>query len=245
MPDLERTALSAWVIVRGRLPATVREYWDGAVDGCASHPWYGSLDDSLPRFNSRSEIEDSAAKMAVELEKRGARLSAAYAFCHLEGVLNERMQALANKADVHLDHIGRAMMRVMGTPAPGRVNCDRLGGRQDYGPWLCMLFPFVPFSMECEERLESRYWVGATECKMELRFMVNGERRSKEVALASCLAKYGRELMMECFNRTFTGTYGGLRPTAGYYKDARRFLRELEAAAGAEAGWRGRLSRLR
>jgi hypothetical protein len=51
--------------------------------------------------------------------------------------------------------------------------------------------------------------------------------------------------MMENFNRTFTTTYAGLRPTAGYYKDARRFLRDLEAAAGADAGWKSRLSRRR
>jgi ribonuclease HII len=244
--ELERTALAAWAVAHGRVPGSVAEYWNQYDDSAgAAHPWYGNLADALPRWNSRSEIEDAAAHLAAELGKQGARLTRARAFCHLEGTLNARMGDLANKADVHLDHVGRAMMCVLEALGPGRVNCDRLGGRQDYGPFLAMLFPFVPMTTEQEAPAESCYVLGPEERRTVVRFMVNGERRSKEVALASCLAKYGRELMMACFNRTFSGAWEGVKPTAGYYKDARRFLRELEAAAGADAGWKRRLSRLR
>src|SRR5688572_14631147 len=143
--DLERTALSAWAAARGRLPATVAEYWEQDVTDGAAHPWYGNLADALPKWNTRTAIEDSAARLRTELGRPGATLTRASAFCHLEGALNVRMSALANKADVHLDHIGRAMLGVLeATPRPGRINCDRLGGRQDYGPFLSMLFPFVP-----------------------------------------------------------------------------------------------------
>jgi hypothetical protein len=243
--DLELTALSAWCAARGRVPATVAEYWDGAVAREESHPWYGNLADTVPRFRSRGEIEDCGGRLRAELEKRGCAIGFARAFCHLEGALNERIVDLNNKADVHLDHVGFAMMDALGEARGGRVNCDRLGGRQDYGPFLSRLFPFTPLAADLEQPAESRYTVGATPASIEVRFMVDGERRSKEVALASCLAKYGRELMMGCFNRTFTGAFDGLRPTAGYYGDARRFLRDLEAAAGTEAGWRGRLCRRR
>jgi hypothetical protein len=244
LPDLERTALAAWGVARGRLPSTVAEYWDGDVRASADHPWYGNLADPLPRFCSRAELEDSVAVLHAELARVGASLAAARAFCHLEGFLNERMASLDNKADVHLDHIGNAMLGVLGAePRQGRVNCDRLGGRQDYGPFLARLFPFTPLETECEEFAESRYAVGPDERRTVVRFLVNGERKSREVALASCLAKYGRELMMGCFNRTFTGAFDGLKPTAGYYGDAKRFLRELEAAAGAGSGWRARLCR--
>jgi ribonuclease HII len=243
--ELERTALCAWGLSRGRLPATVGEYWEGEIRSIASHPWYGNLGDPLPRFCARSEVEDGIAVLDAELRRAGARLAAARAFCHLEGFLNERMESLENKADVHLDHMGSALLGVLGEPAPGRVNCDRLGGRQDYGSFLSRLFPFVPMATECEEFAESRYSVGPEERRTLVRFMVNGERRSREVALASCLAKYGRELMMAGFNRTFTEAFAGLKPTAGYYGDAKRFLRELEAAAGSGSEWRSRLCRRR
>jgi ribonuclease HII len=239
---LERTALAAWGAARGRLPRTVGEYWEDLDPGhAAAHPWYGNLADPLPAWNAPGEVEEGALLLGDELARRGGRLSSARAFCHLEGVLNARLDALANKADVHLDHVGAALLRLLDRPRGGRVNCDRLGGRQDYGPFLSRLFPFVPLVTHCEETAESRYELGGGGSATVVRFMVDGERRSKEVALASCLAKYGRELMMACFNRTFSGAFAGVRPTAGYTQDARRFLRELEEAAGA--GWRARLTR--
>jgi len=48
-------------------------------------------------------------------------------------------------------------------------------------------------------------------------------------------AKYLRELAMEAFNRYWTSRVPGLRATAGYPVDARRFLAETEAARRAEA----------
>ena len=41
-------------------------------------------------------------------------------------------------------------------------------------------------------------------------------------------AKYTRELFMDAFNAYFAGRLDGLRPTAGYYEDGRRFLGEIE-----------------
>ena len=40
-------------------------------------------------------------------------------------------------------------------------------------------------------------------------------------------AKYIRELYMEAFNAYWLGRMEGLRPTAGYAKDARRFLQDI------------------
>src|SRR4029079_3523362 len=122
--DLELTALSAWCAARGRVPGTVAEYWDGQVPGFDAHPWYGNLADPLPRFHARSEIEDCGGRLREELGRRGAALGCARAFCHLEGALNDRMTDLENKADVHLDHVGRAMLDALGESRRGRVNCD-------------------------------------------------------------------------------------------------------------------------
>jgi hypothetical protein len=47
------------------------------------------------------------------------------------------------------------------------------------------------------------------------------------VALASMIAKYVRELHMARLNRFFTGHMPELKPTAGYFTDARRYLREI------------------
>ena len=47
-------------------------------------------------------------------------------------------------------------------------------------------------------------------------------------ALASMTAKYVRELHMRLFNEWWQIHNPGLRPTAGYYQDARRFLGDTE-----------------
>jgi hypothetical protein len=39
-------------------------------------------------------------------------------------------------------------------------------------------------------------------------------------------SKYLRELYMHVFNRYWSGQIAGLRATAGYYSDARRWLNE-------------------
>jgi hypothetical protein len=46
-------------------------------------------------------------------------------------------------------------------------------------------------------------------------------------ALASMTAKYHRELSMRAFNAYWGERVQGLRPTAGYFGDSRRFKREI------------------
>ena len=48
------------------------------------------------------------------------------------------------------------------------------------------------------------------------------------VALASMLAKYIREAVMQRFNAYWCARMPELRPTAGYYGDARRFLADIQ-----------------
>ena len=54
-------------------------------------------------------------------------------------------------------------------------------------------------------------------------------------ALASMASKYLRELAMRAVNHFWCGRLVGLRPTAGYPEDARRFKSEI-AAIQAELG---------
>jgi ribonuclease HII len=63
---------------------------------------------------------------------------------------------------------------------------------------------------------------------MRLTFLVEGDSASLPVAAASILAKYTRELFMRALNLWFAERLPGLRPTAGYWQDARRFLEETE-----------------
>ncbi|MCA9134862.1 MAG: hypothetical protein KDA45_16955, partial [Planctomycetales bacterium] len=61
-------------------------------------------------------------------------------------------------------------------------------------------------------------------------FSVGGDR-FPPTALASMLAKYLRERLMESWNAFWQLHLPGIKPTAGYPLDARRFRREIEPLA--------------
>ena len=73
----------------------------------------------------------------------------------------------------------------------------------------------------------------------------HSSRSAFPTALASCAAKYFRELMLRPLNRWFAERVPGLRPTAGYYSDGRRFLADVGAIVEARGFPRARLIRSR
>lgn len=102
------------------------------------------------------------------------------------------------------------------------IIADKHGGRNRYHEFLPLAFGDT-FIRCREEGLESsRYQVG----RAEIRFETKSERHLP-VALASMVSKYIRELSMILFNRFWTARLPGLKPTAGYPLDARRFRQEI------------------
>ena len=61
---------------------------------------------------------------------------------------------------------------------------------------------------------------------LRVAFAPKADQRSFPTALASCLAKYARELCMGAFNEFWSQRAPALRPTAGYTTDARRWLQD-------------------
>ena len=62
---------------------------------------------------------------------------------------------------------------------------------------------------------------------MTIRFEVEADGNHMPAALASMVSKYTRELYMHVFNEYWTHQVSGVRPTAGYYTDAKRWLGEM------------------
>ncbi|HLT37430.1 MAG TPA: hypothetical protein VK034_14155, partial [Enhygromyxa sp.] len=82
----------------------------------------------------------------------------------------------------------------------------------------------------------SHYRISSTARRLELGFVMGGDRCDPRISWASILAKYLRELIMRGLNRHFADRVPELRPTAGYPEDARRFIGEVEAALGPDGG---------
>lgn len=94
-----------------------------------------------------------------------------------------------------------------------------------YKPLLQSLFPTAIVDIVRELPALSEYTlVDGDGRRMRVVFAEKCESLSFAVALASCLAKYARELCMNAFNAYFATFQTGLAPTAGYTTDARRWL---------------------
>jgi ribonuclease HIII len=109
-----------------------------------------------------------------------------------------------------------------------QVTCDKHGGRDYYAALLQHVFPDTLLSVRREGRDESVYRITHRGRQVEIYFMAKGERLLP-TALASMLAKYLRELAMKPFNEFWQRHIPGLRATAGYPDDSRRFHGEIAA----------------
>ncbi|MCS6976479.1 MAG: hypothetical protein NZM31_05645 [Gemmatales bacterium] len=108
------------------------------------------------------------------------------------------------------------------------LHADKQGGRHYYGELLQQAWPdrFVAAVEEHPEAARYRILKGGSE--WEAVFRPRAESASFVVALASMLSKYLREVLMHEFNSFWCSQVPRLRPTAGYPKDAQRFLAEIE-----------------
>jgi len=106
----------------------------------------------------------------------------------------------------------------------GIVLCDKHGGRNRYLDLLTRFFPDDFFRVIQESRSLSVY----RSEELEFHFQSKGESQLP-VALASMFSKYLREVSMLNFNAFWHSHLPGLRPTAGYPADAKRFKAEIAA----------------
>jgi hypothetical protein len=108
--------------------------------------------------------------------------------------------------------------------------CDKQGGRNFYAPLLQEAFPEGRIVAERESAAESRYRVDHLPRPVAVAFRPRADGDSVAVALASMLCKYLREVCMRQFNRFWARHVPGIKPTAGYPVDAKRFYAEIRTA---------------
>jgi ribonuclease HII len=75
----------------------------------------------------------------------------------------------------------------------------------------------------------SEYRLHQDEHVVRIIFTEKAEEQCLPVAMASMLSKYLRECLMDRFNRFWQMHLPRLEPTAGYYSDGERFLKDIAA----------------
>lgn len=257
---LEETALVFWTAHHGELPPTLADWLeqlDADVPRLRRCPWYERLDLPLPLAASADWIQLQAELVARALRKAEvALLDLAVRPVDVEE-WNDLIAETDNKSRAHFHAYAEVLGRLLDRlPSPaghgaapernaGHLVADRCGGRMHYAADLRRLRPDATIETLSEAPHESSYAVREPQGTITVTFAERGEARAFPTALASCFAKYLRELMVEVLNRWFQARVPGLVPTAGYYTDGHRFLSDVEPLLQREALPRGRLVRVR
>jgi hypothetical protein len=251
---LEATALVFWTALQGSLPGTLRGWLDqiGAdVEHLRRCPWYEDLDLPLPLAADAGWVQLQGELVARALQRADITLvDIAVRPVDVEE-WNGLIADTDNKSRAHFRAYAEVIDRLLdrlpatGTAARGHLVADRCGGRVHYGEDLRRLRPQARVETLLEAPHESSYRLAAADGEVTVTFTERGEARAFPTALASCFAKYLRELMVEVLNRWFQARVPGLVPTAGYYVDGHRFLADLAPYLRTHPLPRERLVRVR
>lgn len=197
------------------------------ADDLRLEAWFdGSL--GLPLFPGGPSDLRPALREAVGVEVRvvGVKLVTAPVFNRIVAGSDSKGTVLG----VGLVNLLAAIPSKLGDGDPVEVIADKQGGRAVYGHYLRGAFPDAAVKTDRETPAESRYRVEGVGRPLTVTFRPKADGESIAVALASCLAKYWREVCMRQFNAYWRAHLPDLKPTAGYPTDAVRFFADIRPA---------------
>jgi len=193
-------------------------------------PWYVDHNPELPGSASTEKITLNAETLQSTLAAAKVELLALRSRVVFPTEFNQQVEVLGNKASL-LSHttlkLAADLMAPLGDE-PILLHCDKHGGRNKYAAFLQEIFPDGWVQVLRETRESSEYQWGSPPRRITARFVAKGEGFLPS-ALASMACKYLRELSMDAFNKYWRGQLPGLKATAGYPQDAKRFKRDISA----------------
>ncbi len=192
--------------------------------------YYQNPDMNLPLVASTREIRQYGLRLKKQMMDKSVKL--VQVICRVVGVteFNKFIKDRGNKSDLLFATVGQLLTRIHQTHKSKNMDfyIGKQGGRTYYRGALTGLFGQGKVKTIKETPALSVYRVMTRPgVKTELRFIKDAEIAHGAVALASMYAKYLREVSMKMFNSFYRQYMPGLKPTAGYPEDARRFLKEI------------------
>lgn len=234
LANLERGVLAALALVEGgdAAPGTWRALLQRLDPHCLSRlvdiPWFAAYDCRLPVDADSGQVASARSQLVATLAAADIRLLAMQSRVVFPAEFNERVAACDSKGtalSLWTLELVRHLMECCADSALV-IQCDKHGGRNRYAALLQHLFPDSWIEVREESALQSVYRWGPATRRVEARFAAKGERFLPS-ALASMAAKYVRELGMQAFNEFWAAHVPGIRRTAGYPADARRFVAQI------------------
>jgi hypothetical protein len=152
-------------------------------------------------------------------------------------LFNTRLSDQGLKSAVHYEAFERLLAWVWDRAADGLstvVLGDKHGGRHYYYGPLTRSFPGTWIDRGPEGPELSRYTLRDHSRRVEVSLAPRADQNDGLVALASIVSKTIRELWMDVFNAYWCARVPGLRPTAGYPNDSKRFRAAIETVAAEQ-----------
>jgi ribonuclease HII len=236
LKDLQRTVHTCIESLEKRQSQKLSELFSilcpDCLDRLGEYPWYKyKLDKDLP--NCCTDIPIAANMFTNDLQANGIMLRDVQSSCLDVEYYNDLVTRVKNKSRVLFTVTSQLLYDILKDSGGEKVEVviDRQGGRTRYGRHLLRMFPGAELKIIKETKTCSSYELTGDNFQSRVHFVVNADNHSLPVSLASMTSKYIRELLVAHINDYFTSQCPGLKPTAGYYQDGKRFLSELEEFA--------------
>ena len=235
LKELERSVLcvlDAWCGGCDTLDGYIARIAPHVAPELPAYPWYKPPDDErFPLEHDGLSLKLFANALRLEMEKAATRCVYLAARVVHERQFNKLLSSTRNKGSalfstsaIHLDYLlnnyaDRSLV----------IFCDRQGGRTHYASILRQMFEnwHLEIVSEAEHRAEYRLLSGSA--MVRIIFAEKAEAQCLPVAMASMVSKYTREVLMSRFNAWWRTHLPSLEPTAGYYNDGVRFLKDISA----------------
>lgn len=229
---LRRTVLACLQYL-GQRPQTLNELLQMLCPDCcerlSNYPWYQEICEHRISADI-SDIEIASSVFVDDLKSNGVSLLRLESCCLDVEHYNKMVSSVKNKANVLFSATSSLIQQAYNRFDSDDVQIvvDRQGGRVHYRRNLLRMFPDMELTILRETPANSSYKLESNGRKMRLHFVVGAEDRFLPVALASMISKYLRELLVHNINRYFINLHNDLKPTAGYWKDGSRFIKDVK-----------------
>lgn len=202
------------------------------VDVLGGYPWYAGKDLVLPTASNPLTIANNVQRLTRTMAEKGIKLHGIRCAPVSTIEFNRRIDLTGNKLLALFQSCAEllaAIWKKFGTRNP-KVFVDKLSGRSKYHHMLSKTFHGCQIKTFKESAEVSTYGIKKFDREMVVSFIKNAEDKHFPAALASMYSKYMRELFIKLFNAYWQEKIPGLKPTAGYPLDSKRFLQQIYEA---------------
>lgn len=199
----------------------------------ALESWWPALPHRLARETDEEDLRLTAVRLANTTHAARVELAGLWVRAVPAAALNRAFARTDNKSLAHWETCAPFLLELWTRFGSEGVDVvvDRHGGRMRYASLLRATFAGTRVETLAEAPIRSAYMIADKDGRaLRVTFAEKSESFSFAVALASCAAKYAREVCMAAFNAYFLALEPALVPTAGYYNDARRWLADAGPA---------------